>query len=161
MTRTHTYRLELEWTGNRGTGTSGYRDYQRDHVVRASGKPDLQGSSDASFRGDRSRWNPEELLVAALSGCHQLVYLHEAALAGVVVTAYTDEPVGELVEDEHGGGQFARVLLRPTVTVTESAMVETARRLHAVAHEKCFIASSVSFPVEHEDVVAVGQPPVH
>jgi len=155
MTKTHTYQLSLEWTGNAGTGTSQYRGYQRDHVVRAPGKPELLGSSDAAFRGDRERWNPEELLVAALSACHQLVYLHQAALAGVVVTAYTDDAVGEMVEDDHDSGQFRSVLLRPTVTVTADSMVDAAQQLHATAHDKCFIANSVNFPVHHEAVVVV------
>lgn len=157
MAQTHTYELSLVWTGNAGTGTAQYRGYQRDHVVRAPGKPDLLGSSDAAFRGDGARWNPEELLVAALSACHQLVYLHQAALAGVVVTAYTDTALGEMVED-HDSGQFLRVLLQPTVTVTAASMVDTAQQLHAIAHDKCFIANSVNFPVHHEARVIVEGP---
>ncbi len=155
MTKTHTYQLSLEWTGNVGTGTAQHRGYLRDHVVRAPGKPDLRGSSDAAFRGDRERWNPEELLVAALSACHQLVYLHQAALAGVVVTAYTDNAVGEMVEDDRDSGQFRSVLLRPTVTVAAGSMVDAAQQLHATAHDKCFIANSVNFPVHHEPAVVV------
>ena len=150
MVRTHRYQLSLEWTGNAGTGTAQYRGYRRDHVVRAAGKPDLLGSSDAAFRGDHTRWNPEELLVAALSACHQLVYLHEAARAGVVVTAYTDVAEGEMVEDDQGSGRFQSVVLHPTVTVAAASMLETAARLHALAHAGCFIANSVNFPVRHE-----------
>jgi len=153
MTRTHTYRLSVEWTGNVGGGTATYRAYERAHVIRSAGKPDLVGSSDPAFRGDPTRWNPEELLVAALSTCHQLAYLHQAVLAGVVVTAYTDDPVGEMEEDADGGGRFRSVVLRPTVTVTDRSMLETAQQLHANAHEKCFIASSVDFPVRHEPTV--------
>lgn len=155
MTKTHTYRIGLEWIGNTGTGTSQYRGYLRDHVVRAGDKPDLSGSSDPAFRGDRARWNPEELLVATLSACHQLSYLHQAAVAGVVVTAYTDDASGEMVEDDHDGGRFRSVVLRPTVTVTAPSMVDTAQKIHAIAHEKCFIASSVAFPVEHRPTVLV------
>ncbi len=115
------------------------------------------GSSDPSFRGDPSRWNPEELLVAALSTCHQLAYLHEAASAGVVVMAYLDEAVGEMIQDASGGGRFRSVTLQPRVTVAEPAMVATAQQLHAIAHEKCFIASSVNFPVRHQAAVVIGR----
>lgn len=158
MSRTHHYRLELAWTGNAGAGTATYRGYQRTHRLHAAGKPDLPGSSDAVFRGDPDRWNPEELLVAALSACHKLGYLHQAALAGVVVTAYADEPVGEMIEDDHDSGRFRGVQLRPTVTVTDPDMVATAEQLHGLAHAKCFIANSVNFPVTHQGVVRVLAP---
>ena len=152
----HSYALDLEWHGNRGSGTSGYRDYARDVVLRAAGKPALEGSADPTFRGDASRWNPEELLVAALAQCHLLSYLHMAVTHGVVVTAYTDAPVGTMVQ-QGVGGHFTRVLLRPVVTVADEAQVETALRIHRDAGEACFIASSVNFPVDHEPTVHVGR----
>jgi organic hydroperoxide reductase OsmC/OhrA len=151
----HTYALDLEWQGNRGSGTSGYRDYARDVVLRAAGKPALEGSADPTFRGDASRWNPEELLLAALAQCHLLSYLHMAVTHGVVVTAYADAPVGTM-EQRGVGGHFTRVLLRPVVTVADESQVETALRIHHEAGEACFIASSVNFPVEHEPTVMVG-----
>lgn len=153
--RTHTYRLRLEWTGNTGSGTSTYRGYERSHVLRHPSKPELADSSDAAFRGDPSRWNPEELLVAPLSACHLLVYLHLAALAGVVVTAYADEPVGEMAEDPDGGGRFTSVVLQPTVTVSDATMADTALATHAAAYDRCFIASSVAFPVRHRPTTLV------
>jgi organic hydroperoxide reductase OsmC/OhrA len=148
--RAHEYRVDLEWTGNSGTGTSGYREYRRDHVVRSAGKPELAGSSDPHFRGDGSRWNPEELLVAALSGCHLLSYLHCCADAGVVVSAYEDHPEGTMNETSDGGGRFQRVVLRPIVTVDAKSDPSLARGLHERAHALCFIASSVAFPVTVE-----------
>lgn len=151
----HTYALDLEWHGNRGTGTSGYRDYARDVVLQAAGKPALEGSADPTFRGDASRWNPEELLVAALAQCHLLSYLHMAVTHGVVVTAYTDSPVGTMAQ-VGVGGRFTRVLLRPVVTVADESQVEVATRIHGEASEACFIAASVNFPVEHEPTVRVG-----
>jgi organic hydroperoxide reductase OsmC/OhrA len=152
----HTYALDLEWRGNRGTGTSGYRDYSRDVVLHASGKPALEGSADPTFRGDASRWNPEEMLVAALAQCHLLSYLHMAVTHGVVVTAYTDSPVGTMAQ-AGVGGRFTRVLLRPVVTVADESQVEVATRIHAEASEACFIAASVNFPVEHEPTVRVAR----
>ena len=47
----------------------------------------IAGSADPAFRGDRTRYNPEDLLVASLAACHMLWYLHLAADAGVVVVA--------------------------------------------------------------------------
>ena len=148
----HTYELDVTWQGNRGAGTTGYRDYGRQVLLRAEGKPDLLASADPTFRGDRDRWNPEELLVAALSECHLLSYLHMAVTHGVVVTAYADRPVGTMVQ-QGVGGRFTRVLLRPRVTIADPAQVELAARLHRDANEACFIAASVSFPVEHEPTI--------
>ena len=148
--RKHRYSARVVWTGNRGEGTSTYRAYGRDHLVGAEGKSEIAGSADRAFRGDRERWNPEELLVVALSQCHMLAYLHLCAVSGVVVVAYEDEPEGVMVETRAGGGRFAEVTLRPVVTVAAGSMTETARDLHSRAHELCFIAASVSFPVAHE-----------
>src|SRR5262245_10423551 len=151
--RLHTYDTVVTWTGNRGTGTSGYRDYARDHEVAADGRDSIAGSSDPTFRGDPARWNPEQLLVASLSQCHMLWYLHLCADAGVVVTGYVDRASGTMAESDHGG-QFTEVVLRPAVTVASPDMVEGAGRLHADAHRACFIANSVNFPVRHDPTIA-------
>lgn len=150
----HHYALDLTWQGDRGTGTSGYRDYDRTVLLTASGKPDLLGSADPTFRGDAARWNPEELLLAALAQCHLLSYLHSAVNHGVVVTAYDDSPVGTMAQVGQGG-RFTSVTLRPRVTVAAADMVETAREIHEEASRNCFIAASVSFPVGHEPTVLV------
>ena len=154
---THEYRVGVEWAGSRGTGTSGYRDYGRQVIVRAAGKTDLMGSADKTFHGDADRWNPEELLVAALAQCHMLSYLHMAVRAGVVVTAYRDQAQGVMMQ-EGLGGRFVEVILRPVVTVSEAAMVDRARSAHAEAYQHCFIASSVNFPVRHEPTILVAGP---
>ncbi len=151
----HRYALTSTWTGNRGGGTTGYRDYDRAVEIAIDGKPTLLASSDKPFRGDRSRWNPEDLLVAALSECHLLSYLHACVTAGVVVTAYRDEASGLMVEDGRGGGAFREVVLRPQVTVADAAMVDAATAAHAQAREWCFIANSVNFPVRHEPTITV------
>ena len=152
MNGIHTYELALEWTGNKGSGTNGYSAYSRDHEIRSAGKPPIAGSADPEFRGDAHSWNPEELLVSSLSQCHMLWFLHLASSAGVIVTAYLDNPIGSMFENADGSGQFTEVLLRPSVTVTEAAMVERATNLHHEAEEMCFIARSVNFPVRHEPV---------
>ncbi len=145
----HHYSVVITWTGNRGSGTSGYKDYGRDHVVSAAGKADISGSADRSFFGDPERWNPEELLIAALSQCHMLSFLHVAADAGVVVTGYTDSAQGTLTLDASGAGRITGVVLRPQVTVAGD-LVGDMTALHHRASELCFIANSVNFPVAHE-----------
>jgi organic hydroperoxide reductase OsmC/OhrA len=151
MTRTHRYAVTTIWTGNTGTGTSAYDDYARSHEIRSNQpKPAIPGSADPMFRGDQTRWNPDELLVAALSACHQLWYLHLCADAGIVVTAYLDHAEGELDEAADGAGRFRRVILRPEVVLAPGADAAKALALHREAHAKCFVANSVNFPVEHE-----------
>ncbi|MCK0111665.1 OsmC family protein [Ornithinimicrobium sp. F0845] len=150
----HTYELQVTWTGDRGSGTSGYRDYDRSVRVGSSGRPVLELSADKPFRGDPTKWNPEQLLVAALSECHLLSFLHVAVSHGVTVVDYADTPVGTMVQ-EGIGGHFTRVLLRPTVTVTDPAHVDLVPQLHHEASQACFIASSVNFPVEHEPTTLV------
>ncbi|QIM17050.1 OsmC family peroxiredoxin [Leucobacter insecticola] len=154
MNGLHEYRIGVEWTGNRGTGTSGYREYGRELLIHAADKDPLAGSADPTFHGNAERWNPEELLVAALSQCHMLSYLHMAVRAGVVVTDYTDEATGTM-QQQGLGGAFTEVTLRPRVTVAEASMVEAARAAHAEAREHCFIANSVNFPVHHEPEIVV------
>ena len=151
----HRYRLRSTWTGDRGTGTSGYRDYDRAVVIEVPGKPDLLASADKPFRGDPTRWNPEDLLLAALSECHLLSYLHACVQAGVTVVGYTDDASGVMIEDGRGGGSFREVVLRPHVVVADESMVDAATSAHAKAHEWCFIANSVNFPVRHEPTIAV------
>lgn len=157
MARTHHYKVDLEWTGNKGSGTSSYRAYGRSHRLSGEGKPDIAGSSDPHFRGDPARWNPEELLVAALSACHQLAYLHLCAVAGIVLIAYEDQAEGVMAEEPGGAGQFSSVVLHPRVTVAPGSDVEKAKALHHDAHAVCFIARSVTFPVTHEPVILVEQ----
>lgn len=148
MDADHRFVASLTWTGNRGTGTSGYRAYGRDHVVRIAGKPDLLGSAARVFHGDLDRWNPEEMLIAALSACHLLSYLYVAVANGIVVEAYDDSAEGVLVTTPDGAGRFQEVVLRPVVTIS-AGDPEVAMRIHAEANRLCFIASSVNFPVRH------------
>ena len=148
----HRYVLTVQWTGNRGDGTSSYRSYSRDHDVLIPGLPPLKGSADPTFHGDRERYNPEQLLLAALAQCHMLSYLHVAVKHGVVVTDYRDEATGMMRLNRDGSGQFERVVLNPRVTVADSGQADLAASLHHEANQVCFIARSVNFPVEHRPV---------
>jgi organic hydroperoxide reductase OsmC/OhrA len=155
--RGHLYRANVRWIGNRGSGTSDYRAYTRDHLITFPGKPPLPGSSDPAYRGDSGRYNPEELLVASLSACHMLWYLHLCATDGIIVAEYTDDAEGTLETGPDGAGRFTEVVLHPAVTLARGDPTR-ATALHERAHELCFIANSVNFPVRHEPVVRAAAP---
>ena len=151
MAREHSYEARVTWTGNLGQGTAGYKAYARDYDIACPGRPPLRGSADPVFRGDAGRHNPEDLLVAALSACHMLWYLHLCSDAGVVVTAYEDAAEGTMAtHPPEGAGEFTRVTLRPRVTIAAGSDAALAARLHARAGANCFVARSVNFPVTHE-----------
>lgn len=148
----HKYHVSVQWTGNKGTGTSGYRDYGRDHIIRAGAKPIISGSSDAAFLGDAARWNPEDLLLASASACHELWYLHLCADAGICVLAYVDDAEGTML-DSPEQGRFTEIVLRPHVVIRAGDDCELAARLHHAAHEKCYVANSVNFPIRCEPTI--------
>lgn len=152
MAQLHQYQATTTWVGNLGQGTVDYKSYDRNHDIIFQGKPTLLCSSDPNFLGDKSRQNPEELLVASLSGCHMLWYLHLCSVNGIIVTEYIDEATGTMEENKDGSGQFTEVTLHPKVTVSESKMIERANSLHLEANKMCFIARSVKFPVHHKPV---------
>ena len=153
-TRRHQYRIHNRWTGNLGTGTSAYREYSRNHELSGAGKAAIiPGSSDPIFRGDPARYNPEELLLGALSACHMLWVLHLCTDAGIAITEYIDEAAGEMVEHPDGSGEFTRVVLRPRMVITDAARIAEAKAIHDRAHKVCCLARSVNFPVDHEPVV--------
>jgi organic hydroperoxide reductase OsmC/OhrA len=156
VSKDHGYEVTVRWTGNTGSGTSAYLGYDRAHEVVSDGKPTIEGSADPVFLGSPERWNPEELLVSSLSQCHMLSYLALCARSGVVVTRYSDVARGRMAEAPGNSGHFTEVVLNPVVTVTSRGMVDQALALHKQAHETCFIANSVNFPVRHEPSVQVG-----
>jgi len=149
----HHYSVEVRWTGNLGEGTKSYRSYARTHEITSGSKPMIPASSDPAFRGDADRWNPEDLMVAAVSACHKLWYLHLCAVAGVNVVAYVDHAEGVMKEDDKRGGYFSAVTLKPEVTISADSDPAKAAALHHDAHEKCFIANSVNFPISCEPTI--------
>lgn len=154
MKKSHRYETNLQWTGNSGKGTEDYKAYQRNYKITIDGKPAIAGSSDPNFRGDPERYNPEEMLVASLSACHMLWYLHLCSEAGVVVEEYQDHASGTMEETAEGGGRFSRVTLSPHIVVKDEAMIRIADTLHEKANKMCFIANSCNFPVEHKPTYA-------
>lgn len=155
MGKIHHYSQKVKWTGNLGKGTSSYRDYDREYEIEVPGKPTIQGSSDPSFLGDPGKYNPEDLLVASLSSCHLLWYLHLCAVNKITVTSYEDFPEGIMEENEDGSGQFAEVTLKPKVIILEETKLDLARQLHQKANNMCFIARSVNFKVMHKPEIIV------
>lgn len=146
MSATHRYNVVCEWADQSGLGTASYTGYSRDHTIRVGGKPDIEGSADPAFRGDPTRHNPEELLLASISTCHMLWYLHLCADAGIVVLRYRDDAEAEMSEHPQGGA-FTLATLRPVVTIKAGCSVEEAQKIHREAHKQCFIANSLSFPL--------------
>lgn len=143
----YSYHVNMVWTGNLGNGTSGYQVYDRSYVVSSPGKPEIKGTSDPAFRGDPNCWNPEEMLLASLSACHMLWYLHLCSVSKVKVLSYKDDPKGEMVVGSSGSGHFEAVRLYPEIEITEESSLDIASTLHEEAHKKCFISNSVNFPI--------------
>jgi len=152
----HNYAIELVWTGNTGQGTKNLRSYSRDHDVAGDGLSTIAASSDPAFRGDPSRWNPEQLYVASIAQCHMLWYLSLAAKSGVTVIGYEDHPTGLMIEEPNGAGQFDNVTLHPTVTITTDSDAQVAEDLHHRVADYCFIARSVQTPIRHVITVEYG-----
>jgi organic hydroperoxide reductase OsmC/OhrA len=152
----HTYRVTVEWTGNRGTGTSGQTAYGREHTISAGAKAPIAGSSDPAFRGDPARWNPEDLLLASIAACHKLWYLGLCTQAGIAVLSYWDDAEATMVEDSNGSGRFVSATLRPKITIQAGGDTTKASHLHHDALGYCFIANSVNFPVTCEPTITVG-----
>ncbi|MDP4131723.1 MAG: OsmC family protein [Bacteroidota bacterium] len=155
MSKSHQYNTHIRWTGNTGNGTENYRAYERAYTVSVNGKTEIAGSSDPVFRGDPAKHNPEEMLVAALSACHMLSFLHLCSASGVVVVAYSDTATGTMEEAQDGNGRFTEVVLKPDVIVKEASMIEKVNALHEKAHQYCFIANSCNFPVLHQATCVV------
>lgn len=130
----HHYHLSLQWTGNSRKGTESYDAYSRNHIITAEGKLPLLGSSDKTYHGDAARYNPEELLLASLSACHMLWYLHLCAVNKIIVVEYIDHPEAKMEEDADGSGKFTEVILKPRVTVANEKMISMAVELHQEAN---------------------------
>lgn len=151
----HTYDVTVTWTGNRGPGTTGIRDYDRDLTIAAAGRPVIDGTADPGYLGALDRWNPEQLFTASISQCHMLWYLGLCSRRGVVVREYVDAAVGTMVSEADGKARFTEVVLRPRIVVAAEDQVEQAMQLHEKAHEMCFIARSVNFEVKVEADITV------
>jgi len=152
MSKKHNYTTTLKWTGNKGEGTKTYTAYERSYNLAAENKIPIDASSDPAFRGDPTKYNPEEFLLGALSSCHMLWYLHLCSDKKVIVLEYEDKASATMVENPDGSGQFSEVILRPRVLISEESSILDAEKLHEKANKMCFIARSCNFPVRHEPI---------
>ncbi|HZV77765.1 MAG TPA: OsmC family protein [Candidatus Babeliales bacterium] len=151
--KTHIYGSYVHWSAGCGQSTTSYDAYSRDHTIAVDGKPEIGASSDPAFRGNATRYNPEELLVASLSSCHMLWYLHLCSVQHIAVLDYSDNASG-IMQENGDAGQFIEVTLRPVVSITQSTDRAKAQALHEQAHRRCFIARSVNFPVSVRPTIA-------
>lgn len=150
----HDYSARVEWTGNRGEGTRTYRGYDRTWDIATPGKPVIHCSNDPLLGGDPGLPNPEDLLLASLSACHMLWYLHLASVAGIVVHAYQDNPLGIGETSPNGAGRFLRATLKPHIVIGAGSDLAEAEAIHHRVHEFCFIARSVNFPIDYAPTFA-------
>ena len=148
------YHTTLKWSGDAHGSTKSVEGYSREFRAEFEGKPSLRGSADPAFHGDPALYNPEDLLLSALSACHMLSYLAVCAHAGIAVLSYEDPAVATLARRD-GRVRFVNVLLRPKVVLEPGGNIEKARALHERAHDICIIANSVNFPVRYEASVAL------
>ncbi|MCL6265462.1 OsmC family protein [Flagellimonas myxillae] len=152
----HNYQIDLKWTGSLGVGTKDYRSYSRDFEVLGMGKShNIQGSSDPSFRGDKTRYNPEDVFVSSIASCHMLWFLHLCSTHKIVVMGYHDRATGTMLEAKDGSGKFKEVTLHPEITVAEPVDQELLEQIHKKANEMCFIANSCNFPIHHKPTMKV------
>ena len=152
MSEEHIFECRLSWIGSEQGGTKTYESYSREYKVEFEGKAPLLGTAAPEFLGEATLHNPEDLLVAALTGCHCLSYLALCSRADITVVAYEDRARGTMrVVDKVL--RFTEVVLQPRVVVVAGCDLEMARRLHDKAHRQCFIAQSVNFPVKHEATI--------
>lgn len=149
--KAHNYEIKVEWTGNDGNGTLNYKSYNRNHEISSNGKYDkISGSSDPSFLGDKTKYNPEDLFISSISACHMLWYLHLCFVNKIVVTEYIDNATGIMEETENGSGKITEVTLKPKVKITNPDLIYRANKLHLEANKMCFIANSCNFKIAHK-----------
>ncbi|MDE2005729.1 MAG: OsmC family protein [Rhodospirillales bacterium] len=144
------YTAELQWELRAGEDFARGR-YSRGHAIRFDGGIELAGSASPHVVGKwavREAVDPEEMLVAALSSCHMLTFLHIAREAGFVALSYRDRAEGQMAEIAPGRHAVTRVALHPEIA-WEGAAPDAAAlaRMHHAAHEACFIANSVKTEV--------------
>lgn len=146
----HNYQIKVKWTGNEGNGTLDYKSYNRNHEISSDGKYDgIIGSSDPSFLGDKTKYNPEDLFISSISACHMLWYLHLCSTNKIVVTEYIDNATGIMEETKNGSGKFTEITLNPSVKITNADLIKKANELHSNANKMCFIANSCNFKIKH------------
>ena len=149
-----TYRAGVEWRLADGEDFAKGR-YGRGHEVFFEAGHRMRGTASHHVVGkwaEAGAVDPEEMLVASISACHMLTFLHVAREAGFVVSRYRDDAEGLMEKIDGDRMAVTRVTLRPEITY-EGVRPGPAQRdaLHHAAHHTCFIANSVNTEVAVEE----------
>ncbi|MCB1030744.1 MAG: OsmC family protein [Acidimicrobiales bacterium] len=157
MEAVHHYFTRLTWKGSTGLG---YEHYDRGHsVVAPPAHADLAITSDPAFKGDSSRLNPEQLLLAAASSCQMLSFLAVASRARLDVVSYSDDATALMAAD-NGPMRITTIRLQPEVALvdTKPSRISDERLGHLieVAHKECFIANTLNCEISIDPIFTWG-----
>lgn len=153
MSDTHVFEITLTYPASTAQATPPDANFSRNNIMKSAGKHEVAASSPATFGGDDTRYNPEELMLMSLSECHMLTYLAIAAKKQMKIVRYEDRATGQLGMGEFGvvgKTSMQRVTLHPRVTVAKGTNLDDARAMHVKAHANCFMANSVNFLITAE-----------
>ncbi|MDW5291019.1 OsmC family protein [Formosa sp. PL04] len=125
------------------------------HQVFLEDGKTFEVSAAKAFKGDASKYNPEELLMAALSSCHFMSYIYVCEQAGIFILKYSDNVEGFLKLNDDGSGAFTKIILKPKVTIKTVELKELAEALHTKAGRLCFIANSCAFEIEYKPRILI------
>ncbi len=150
MSAEHPFEVSLSWPADPAQSMPPAPKFSRDSLLTAPGKPTVPSGLPASYGGDGTRYDPEELMMMSLAHCHMLTYLAFAEKRNIPVLRYEDHAVGALGRNDAGKTSMREVILRPRVTIARGASTAEAEALHAPAHANCFMANSVNFTVKVE-----------
>jgi organic hydroperoxide reductase OsmC/OhrA len=157
MSESHVFEATVRWPADPAQALPPDPAFSRNSVLACPGHPPVAGSSPTVFGGDATRYNPEELVTMALAQCHMLTYLALAAKRRVAVLAYEDRATAVLGKDPAAGRmKILSAQLRPRVTVARGTDLAAAHAMHEKAHEHCFVANSVNFPVHNAPEIVEG-----
>ncbi|HDS74477.1 MAG TPA: hypothetical protein ENN56_02955, partial [Firmicutes bacterium] len=111
----------------------------------------IDGLDDIALGGaeERGVLDPEHMLLGAAEACHFNTFRTIAANSGVDLRAYRSTASGELSLTKGQGYQFARIVIRPEITVAE-ADLKRAQRIMEKAHGMCLITRSLNCPCDME-----------
>jgi organic hydroperoxide reductase OsmC/OhrA len=143
------FKITTVWSGNHNSDTSEIISNSKNHKVFITHKPELNLSAAKEFKGDKTKHNPEDLFLSALSSCHMMSYMYLCNKHNIKILNYTDETLGKLKVEADGSGAFISVELYPIVTILDKNEIDLAISLHKEANRLCFIANSCSVPISH------------
>jgi organic hydroperoxide reductase OsmC/OhrA len=138
MENEHTYRVIAWWNAGK-TG-----------LAKSDSAPNaIHFAAPPQFGGLEGRWSPEDLLLSAVAGCFTTTF---RALADYSKFEYTDleVEVEGSVRKAESGYEFARILIRPTLTISNLEEQPRADRLLEKAKRLCLISRALAIPQTFE-----------